>query len=417
MWKIITEWKPFRRESPVPKDEQQPEPGAPVKQELTPEAIENLKRQVEKFEDILKVKPEDLEIQLKLAKTWMTLERYGDAMKPLKAILNLDPQHPSALFNIAECYIHIGRDEEAVESLTEARKLNPESQAIVRLLAQAHTNLCITYGKMKRFEDSVAEFRKAIELNPRFGPAHLAMGLTRFQQGRYDEAIKMFLKTIEVDRNLLVDAHHHLARTYAKKGHIKKALKHFDEAIKVDPRAALVHQDLGEFHFKLGNFDQAVTSLENALSMSPRLTVDAWFKLGIARVKLHRIRAAEEPLRKALELSPDNEQVQNGLVEVLYRIHQQDRKEGHGHDSFQLVREAVRINPTHAKAQFAMGLLYDQKNDGKKAIRHLLFAKNFFLEQKNKEGLAQTVKLLHTLYLKYKLTPEDFEKLIMPTRS
>lgn len=418
IWKKISEWVPFGGESmPDENGPQKPKTGEAAKQELTPQMIENLKREVERYEDILKVKPDDLDIQFKLGETWMKMERYGDAMKPFKAILSAQPDHASALFHIAECHIHTGRDEEAVEALEAARKLNPESQAIVGMLARAHTNLCITYGKLKRYEDSVNHFKLAIELIPDHGPAHLAMGLNLFQQGRYDDAIKMYLKTIELDRNLLVEAHHHLARAYAKKGHIKKALKHFNAAIQVDPKAAVVHQDLGEFQFKLGKFDEAVASFESALSMSPRLTADAWFKLGIARVKLNRTRAAEEPLRKALELTPDNEQVQNGLVEVIYRIHQLDRKEGRPEAGFQMLREAVRLNPTHAKAQFALGVLYDMKNDGKKSIRHLLFAKNFFLEQKNKEGLAQTVKLLHTLYPKYKLTPEDFDKLIMPTRS
>ena len=418
IWKKISTWVPFGGgATPQKGDAPKPPAGEAVKQPLTPQMIENLKREVARYDDILKVKPEDLEIQLKLGETWMKLERYGEALKPFRAILTARPDHASALFHIAECYINTGRDEQALEVLETARKLNPESQALVRMLAQAHTNLCITYGKLRRYEDSTQHFKEALALIPDFGPAHLAMGLNLLQQGRYDDAIKMFLKTIELDPNLLVEAHHHLARAYAKKGQIKKAFKHFNEAIQANPKAAVVHQDLGEFQFKLGKFDEAVTAFENALAMSPRLTADAWFKLGIARVKLNRTRAAEEPLRKALELTPENEQVQNGLTEVLFRIHQLDRKEGHGQASFQLLREAVRINPTHAKAQLALGVLYDQKSDGQKAIRHVLFAKNFFLEQKDKEGLAKAIKLLNALYPKYKLTPEDFEKLIMPSRS
>ncbi len=242
------------------------------------------------------------------------------------------------------------------------------------------------------------------------------MGLNYYQQGRYDNAIKIFEKTIELDPNLKVDAYHHLARSYAKKGDTKKAFKFFDQAIQVNPKAAVVHQDLGEFHFKLGKFEDAVVSLENALSMSPKMSTDAWFKLGVARVRLNRVRAAEEPLRKALEISPDNQQVQDALTEVLYRVHQLHIKESNPLDNLNALREAVRINPTHAKAQFALGQLYDLKKDGKRAIQHFLFAKNFFLEQKNREGLAQTVKALQGLYDKYKLKPEDFEKLIMPSR-
>ena len=390
--------------------------GVVVREPVSPEEAEKLRRQVEVLQDVLKVKPEDMATQYKLAEAWMKLERYGDALKPLKAVLAAEPEHSSALFHMAECYMHIGRDEQALEILEEAREKNPESRTLVAQMAQAHTNMCVTAGKLKRYEESVMHFKEAVKLLPGFGPAHLAMGINYYQQGRYDHAIKIFEKTMELDPNLKVDAYHHLARSYAKKGEIKKAFKYYDQAIQVNPKAAVVHQDLGEFQFKLGKFEDAVVSLENALSMSPKMSTDAWFKLGIARVRLNRVRAAEEPLRKALEISPDNQQVQDALTEVLYRVHQLHIKVSNPLDNLNALREAVRINPTHAKAQFALGQLYDLKNDGKRAIQHFLFAKNFFLEQKNREGLAQTVKALPGLYDKYKLKPEDFEKLIMPSR-
>lgn len=419
LWKKMTNWV-SSTEKPDPEESANGENGKKTgvvsKQTLTPEEAEKLRRQVGSMQDVLKVNPEDMATQYKMAEVLMKLERYSDALKSLKAVLAAEPEHSSALFHIAECYMHMGRDEQALDILEEARKRNPESQALVARMAQAQTNLCITAGKLKRYEESVLHFKEAVKLVPDFGPAHLAMGITLYQQGQYDKAIKLFETTMEMDPNLKVDAYHHLARSYAKKGEIKKALKFFDQAIQVDPKAAVVHKDLGEFHFKQGKFEDAVTSLEKALSMSPKLTPDAWFKLGVARVRLNRIRAAEEPLRKALEISPDNHQVQDALTEVLYRIHQLHRKEGDPLDNLNQLREAVRLNPTHAKAQFALGLLYDLKKDGKRAIQHLLFAKNFFLEQKNREGLTQTVKVLPGMYEKYQLTAEDFEKLIMPSR-
>ncbi len=419
LWKKMTDWVSSTEESTEEdsaKKTGNTPPGASAKEPVTPEEADRLRRQVEVFQDILKVKPDDQATQYKLAETWMTLERYGDALKPLKSVLVAQPDHPSALLHMAECYMHIGRDEQAIEILEEARKKNPESQRLIFQLAQAHTHMSISAGKFKRYKEAIQHFKEAIKLLPRYGPAHLAMGLTLYQQGRYDDAIKMFNKTVELDPNLKVDAYHHLARTYAKKGEIKKALKFFDQAIKVNPKAAVVHQDLGEFHFKRGKFEDSVVSLENALSMSPKMSTDAWFKLGVARVRLNRVRAAEEPLRKALEISPDNQQVQGALTEVLYRIYQLDCQDFSPLNSLNMLREAVRLNPTHAKAQFALGQLYDLKKDGKKAIQHLLFARNFFLEQKNRDGLTQTVKALQGFYEKYKLKPEDFEKLIMPSR-
>ncbi len=390
--------------------------GPPSREKLTATKIESLQNQIRSFQELLAAKENDPTTLYKLAETWMTLGRFGEAIKPLKALLRNEPDHPSALFHLAECQLEMGRDDDAVDTLEHARQINPESAAILWQLARAHTNLCVTLGKLNRLEESVVHFRKAIELVPSFGPAHLAMGLTFFQQGQYHKAIDKFNETIEMDPDLTVDAYHHLARAYAKQGKNRRALQYFKDAIQVNPKAAVVHQDMGDFLFRQGKYEEAVTAFQNALKMSPKLTSDAWYKLGIAQIKLNRIREAEEPLREAFELTPDNIQVQDALTEVLYRVHQFWRKEGEPLKSLDLLREAVRINPTHAKAQLALAVLYDMNEEGKKAIRHLLFAKNFFLDQKNKEGLAQSVKLLQEYYPKYKMKPEDFEKLVYPSR-
>ncbi|MFQ5482334.1 MAG: tetratricopeptide repeat protein, partial [Nitrospinaceae bacterium] len=376
----ITGWfaRPDQESSPEP-----PPPGAaPETQEVSPGEVERLRRQAGQLQEILKVKPEDAPLHLKLAQTWMAMHRYAEAVAPLQEIIRLDPQHPSATYNLAQCYIERGRDDDAIDLLQAARRNHPESQAVTLLLAQAHTNLCVTLGKLKRWEESMVHFGKATALLPRFGPAHLALGRTYIQQGRYDEAIKKFRETIEMDPHLQVEALHNLAQAHSKKGANRKALKYFQEAIQADPRAALIHQDFGAFHYKQGKLEAAVESFHNALKMSPKLTADTWFKLGLALARLNRTQEAEEPLRQAYELTPDNRQVQDALTAILVRISQIHRQAKKPLEGLALLKEAVSIDPTHAKAQFALAGLYDMTQEGKRAIRHMLFAKNFFLEQK-----------------------------------
>jgi tetratricopeptide (TPR) repeat protein len=86
------------------------------------------------------------------------------AIEDLSQAIELDPKLASAYSYRAEAYRFMGMTEEALRDSTVAIDLGGDSLSI----ASAHATLAKIYGQRGQYELAEAEFRKAMELNPRF---------------------------------------------------------------------------------------------------------------------------------------------------------------------------------------------------------------------------------------------------------
>lgn len=77
-----------------------------------------------------------------------------------------------------------------------------------------------------------------------FSKGHLALAF-----GNYDEAIRCYKKTLELDPNLS-DAHRFIGDIYVKKGVLDKALSEYKKAIAIKPNSATTHVGLGDVYLK-----------------------------------------------------------------------------------------------------------------------------------------------------------------------
>ena len=70
-----------------------------------------------------------------------------------------------------------------------------------------------------------------------------------------------------------------------------RAIRHYRNALELDPRAGAVHYNLGLAYFQAGDYGQAVGSFQRALAYQPRMA-DAHFNLAIAYDRLYQADAA-----------------------------------------------------------------------------------------------------------------------------
>jgi hypothetical protein len=87
-----------------------------------------------------------------------------------------------------------GKYEEAVAEYTKAIELDPK-------LATAYYGRGLAYFKMKQYDSALADFNKALELDPRSSAAWVGRGIALEGLGKYKEALEAYNKALELDPN------------------------------------------------------------------------------------------------------------------------------------------------------------------------------------------------------------------------
>ncbi|MDO8496197.1 MAG: tetratricopeptide repeat protein [bacterium] len=129
---------------------------------------------------------------------------------------------------------------------------------------QAHNGLATAYLTDGKTEEAIAEFTKTLEINPEIRRVHLLLGLYYLDQGRYDEAKTEFEKEIKIDPQQFV-AYHGLGRIYAQDNNLKEAEKYFLKTLEFNVDYVLARQDIIVLYFSQGKHPQAIAQLKELL--------------------------------------------------------------------------------------------------------------------------------------------------------
>lgn len=98
---------------------------------------------------------------------------------------------------------------------------------------EAHTFLGWTYSFQGRFEEAIAECRKAIQIDPDYGNPYNDIGSYLIEQGKLDEAVPWLEKAVHSKRyESYCFPHYNLGRVWERKGDWAKALHCYQQAVK-----------------------------------------------------------------------------------------------------------------------------------------------------------------------------------------
>ena len=118
--------------------------------------------------------------------------------------------------------------------------------------AEAHTFLGWTYSFQARLDEAIEECRRAIEVDPDFGNPYNDIGVYLMQKGCFDEALPWLERAKQATR---YEPRHfpylNSGRIYMARGEWFKALKEFEQAVKIMPNDPVGRQALAELRGRL----------------------------------------------------------------------------------------------------------------------------------------------------------------------
>jgi len=149
----------------------------------------------------------------------------------------------------------LGRTEESLAEIRRALELDPISLPI-------NTSLVSRLYFARRYDQAMEQLRKALELDPNFVQARLWLGRLYEQQGRYEEAIAELKQVFDLSKDNEVLAA--LGHTYAVAGRRSEAHQVLAQLEGLSKQHNISPSDVATIYAGLSEKDQAFAWLRKA---------------------------------------------------------------------------------------------------------------------------------------------------------
>ncbi len=196
--------------------------------------------------------------------TWIALNK-GDYKKSLEYVLKIGRYSQFSNYNVLKIrgfnYLKLGYDSLAYESLTKARKLREEPISL--------NDLGIVTYRLGRYNEAITVLNRAIEIDPNYEFAYASRGAAYNLKGQVNKALQDYEMAYSLDTNSVVTKYNMAAINYIL-GNYQQALKYINQLIQNFPNDGEYHGGKAEILLAMGKIDQAKKSIGTARSIDPQ---------------------------------------------------------------------------------------------------------------------------------------------------
>ena len=233
------------------------------------------------------------------------------ALDVLRVLQGARPNDPNMLYTAYRTYTEL-----AANTLATLARVAPESAQMHRILAQAQQS-------QDNFSSAIAQYRRALELDPRLPGLHFELGQSILANSTDEPARQEAQKEFRLalaDDPTDANSQYMLGEIEWLRTKPREALEHYSDAVRLRPDFVDAHIAMGKALTSLGQADEALQQLSEAVRLDPQNEV-AHYRLAQAYRKLGRTDDAERESATFRKLRDSHlpvrallQQVQEGAV-------------------------------------------------------------------------------------------------------
>lgn len=323
------------------------------------------------------------------AETYVTLANaynrkgiHKAAITACKKAIEINPDLSNAHYNLGFAYREEGNDKLAKQEFALYDKLLKQEGEYIEIPEKPtskdidkYITLGDNYFKEGKFDESIAEYKKALEIKPRddilnkLGQAHQQKRLADKSEGQpakidtfTSEKTLDEMPRLETDQVLSIEELYDRGISYYDKGMIDKAIEEFKEVLELDPDDVETHYHLGNAYADKEMFDEAISIYKKTIEKNPEF-IDAYISLSTLYLDMDMVDEAISLCKQAISVNPDDSFLCFHLGEAYVRNEQYE-------EAITAFNNAISINPMDPETQYRLAESYHETKQYDMALKH-----------------------------------------------
>lgn len=235
---------------------------------------------------------------------------------------------------------------------------NSSAQTIDLAGSYYHFSLAKMHDFRKEYAQAIAEFEKAIALNPTSSQLRVEFARTLWEAGEVRRAVEECERAVKLDSQN-PDARYLLGQIFlgyrdsGQENMLDRALEEYAKVVELEPRHAEALYSLGRLHLIKKNYRTAAEIFSQLIMLQPAFVQGHYFK-AVAQVEMHELPQAIETLEQSLKFRHDSLE----SLKLLGRLYEET---GQPKKALQTYLEAVKHGPDPEIQQKLGALLSSEK--------------------------------------------------------
>ena len=277
---------------------------------------------------------------------------------------------------------------------SDALKINKITIKLLPNDFEAHIHLGATLLDLGRYAEAEESFKESLHINPNNLNSLYNLGLSLLKQNKSEDSEKIFYKIFQIKNNY-PNVINNLGISQRNLGKFHEAEKSFRKAIDLNIGDYLALNNLGSLLKELGKLNESKFFLEKSIHYNAEFA-ESYNNLGVTLYELGQLEKSEFNLKKAIEIDPNYTEAIHNLGLTLKELNKFK-------DAIFYFEKAIKINANFADAYYNLATIYAKQNN-------FTLAKEFLKKNLKLEPSNQTSKHLFNAYsgLTTKTAPKTY---------
>jgi tetratricopeptide (TPR) repeat protein len=323
------------------------------------------------YEEVRSLKVSLAAVEYGLGRSAAEHRDFQRAVEHFKKALAMQPGASVVHYHLGQAYRQLGRVDEARNHLAQSGQVrvampDPLMQELATLMIGASPYLTRGNAALRegRFAAGAAEYRRAVETDPRNLRARQSLGSVLVRLGDQEGALEQFEAAVSLAPEN-ARAQSDLGVLLADQGDTERAIHHLRLAVELEPALEKAQFNLANTLIKVGRFDEAVSTYRRLLEVDPS-HLEARSRLGTALAQTGRLEEGVAELRLVAEQDPGNARARLNLGVALAET-------GDLRGAIAEHLAVIQLNPDKGRvtlAHFNLGTFYKKSGEAGLAEEH-----------------------------------------------